>query len=210
MTRKVVRVYRLSRSDQFIFVQLGIIENTRPRTKMRLPRYLMTAVAAIPLVRGGLFGDSSNSPNTINSQPSSSTSGTGGTGTTQVVTPEVAFLLTLQAAQISSMSCLITLFNMTMSPLGTCLDLPTLSSLIVGTDINGVQTNGTGGLFSDQLALYLENTCSYAECTAVDIQDGQAQLATSCQGQDVDLIRVLNSIFANYHSSYRTLACMIR
>jgi hypothetical protein len=108
------------------------------------------------------------------------------------------------------MSCLVTLFNMTTAPIGNCLDLPSLASLIVGTDINGVQANGTNGLFSDQLAFYLDTACNTAGCSQYDIAEAQDQLANSCQGQDVDLIKVLNAILANYQSSYHTLACMIR
>lgn len=172
---------------------------------MRILRHLLTALTVAPAVLGGLFGDSdSSSSDSVSSSSSSSAS------VAQVNTLEVAFLLTLQAAQISSMSCVVALTNMTTLPIGSCINLPALASLVVGTDINGEQANGANGLFSDQLAFYLESTCSTGGCTQYDISDAQAQLANSCQGQDVPLIKVLNAVLANYNSSFRTLACMIR
>lgn len=178
---------------------------------MRILRNIITALAIAPFALGSLFGDDEGSRG---SSSSSSSSGLGSSSTsssiTQINTPEVAFLLSLQHAQITSMSCLITLFNMTTTPLGTCLNLADLVSMVVGTDINGVQADGRNGLFSDQLANYLDTTCNSGTCSQYDITEAQAQLANGCQGQDVDLIRVLTAILANYQSSYFTLACMIR
>lgn len=173
---------------------------------MRILRRAIPIFYLAPAVLCDLFGNSGTSSSSVSSSSSSSTSNT----VAQINTPEVAFLLTLQAAQISSMSCLVTLFNMTTVPIGSCLNIATLASLVVGTDINGVKTDSANGLFSDQLTYYLESTCSStASCSQYHISEAQTQLANNCQGQDVDLIKVLNAILANYLSSYHTLACMI-
>lgn len=184
---------------------------------MRILQHIITTFVIAPLALAGLFSDSDSSSSSggLSSGSSSSSysdsrsSSSSDTSVAQVNTPEVAFLLTLQHAQITSMSCLITLFNMTTSPIGSCLSIGDLASLVVGTDINGVAANGTNGLFSDQLATYLDAACA-GTCTQYDVTEAQAQLANSCQDQDVDLIRVLTAILANYQSSYFTLACMIR
>lgn len=188
---------------------------------MRILQNIISALVVAPFALGGLFGDSeetglsssssgslSDSLGSSSSSSSSSTSGT--TQVVQVNTPEVAFLLSLQHAQITSMSCVITIYNMTTTPIGTCLNMGELVPLIVGTDVNGVQADGRNGLFSDQLATYLDTTCSSGTCTPADITEAQAQMSNNCQGQDVDLVRVLTTVLANYQSSYFTLACMIR
>ena len=189
---------------------------------MRTLQNLIAALAIAPLALGGIFGDgestglgsssgSSSSSSSSDSWGSSSSSSASDTSSiVQVNTPEVAFLLSLQHAQITSMPCLITLYNMTTTPLGTCLNLAELVQLVVGTDINGVPAEGRNGLFSDQLSRYLDTTCNGGTCTQTDVTEAQSQLANSCQGQDVDLIRVLTMVLANYQSSYFTLACMIR
>lgn len=188
-------------------------------------RNIISALAVAPFALGGLFGDSettglsssgsgsSSSSSSLSDSMGSSSSSSSTSGVSQVVqvnTPEVAFLLSLQHAQITSMSCLITLYNMTTTPIGTCLNLGALIPMIVGTDVNGVQADGRNGLFSDQLTTYLDTTCSSGTCTQADITEAQAQMANNCQGQDVDLVRVLTTVLANYQSSYFTLACMIR
>lgn len=188
---------------------------------MRILRNIITVLAIAPFALGGFFdgeedtGLSSSSSSSSSGlsdwgSSSSSSSGTVSSSVVQVNTAEVAYLLSLQHAQITSMSCLITLFNMTTTPIGTCLNLGELVSLVTGTDINGVQADGRNGLFSDQLTTYLDTTCNSGTCTQPDIAEAQAQIANNCQGQDVDLVRVLTTILANYQSSYFTLGCMIR
>jgi hypothetical protein len=108
------------------------------------------------------------------------------------------------------MSCLITLFNMTTQPAGVCLDIVNLAGLVVGTDVNGALANQSNGSFSDQLSLYLSTACASGSCTDADIADASQQLEQNCGGQEVDLVRVLRAVFANYTSSFRTLACMVQ
>jgi hypothetical protein len=108
------------------------------------------------------------------------------------------------------MSCLITLFNMTTQPIGTCLDLVDLAGLIVGTDLDGMPADQRSGAFSDQLSLYLGTACASAACTDADLADASQQLEQNCGGQEVDLVRVLRAVLTSYSTSYRTLACMIQ
>jgi hypothetical protein len=137
-------------------------------------------------------------------QNSSDAAGAGaGTGTsTAVVNEQVAFLQTLQAAQVSSMSCLITLVNMTVSPIGSCLGIATLSELVVRPPDNGT--------FSSQLSGYLTTTCGGVQCTDDDIKDTRALMAQTCDSsKDTQLVRVIGAILDNYANSYRTLACSV-
>jgi hypothetical protein len=125
-----------------------------------------------------------------------------GKGEQTVVNDEIAFLQTLQAAQVSSMSCLITLVNMTVNPIGTCLGLSTLSELVVHP------TADTS--FSDQLSTYLDNVCAGAACTDASIAEARAQVAQSCgNSKETNLVKVISAILENYTNSYRTLACSV-
>jgi len=184
---------------------------------MRILRSALLLLATLPAALGGFFGDDDTS-----SSSGSSSSSSGGTASPfsttpgngslpgSINTPEVAFLLTLQTAQISSMSCLITLFNMTTQPVGTCLGLVDLAGLIVGTDLDGMPVDQRSGAFSDQLTLYLGTACQSLGCTDLDISDASQQLEQNCSGQDVDLVRVLRAVLAGYSTSYMTLACMVQ
>ncbi|WWD19728.1 hypothetical protein CI109_104192 [Kwoniella shandongensis] len=145
---------------------------------MRLPILVHLApLLMLNTAMAGLFGGSET---TTSSSPSSTSS----SGTTN---SEVAFLETLQAAQITSMSCLITLVNLTTTPIGTCLGLTSLASLI---------TNSGNSSSSDGNA---------------DIGDAKAQLAQSCasSASEGGLVGVLGTVLDNYSSSYKTLACQI-
>jgi hypothetical protein len=177
----------------------------------------MFALLSARVVAAALFG----SDNTTSAEVSSTS------GNFSAVPPEVALLLTLQEAKISTMSCLIALVNMTSSPIGTCLGLTQLAQLVTNTDATGaplgqpqvqqaVQGQGQGqatnqSSFADQLATYLDTACAN-QCSEKDIQEAQAQLGDKCGAdsvKDADLIRVLNGVLGGYASSYRTLACMV-
>ncbi|KAL7419492.1 hypothetical protein Q5752_006330 [Cryptotrichosporon argae] len=133
--------------------------------------------------------DSTDSSATASAASSTSTSSTDA---------EVDFLEVLETAQISSMSCLITLVNMTGNAIGTCLGLTTLAPLIVGS---------VDGDFSANLDSYLTTVCAET-CADADIGDAQEQLAAQCAGSsDTSLVSVLNAILDNYSSAYKTLAC---
>lgn len=151
---------------------------------------ILTLAALVLPVSGALF-------------PRQSSSDAAGSGNSSVVVNEqVAFLQTLQAAQVSSMSCLITLVNMTVSPIGSCLGLSTLSQLVVRLPDNGT--------FSSQLSGYLTTTCGGAQCTDEDIKDTRALMAQTCDSsKDTQLVRVISAILDNYTNSYRTLACSV-
>jgi len=188
----------------------------RYSSKMRTLSLAFLIFTTLPAALGGLFG---NDDTSSSSQSSSSSGGTASPFSTtpangslpgSINTPEVAFLLTLQTAQISSMSCLITLFNMTTQPIGTCLGLVDLAGLIVGTDLDGMPVDQRSGAFSDQLTLYLGTACQSLGCTDLDVSDASQQLEQNCGGQDVDLVRVLRAVLAGYSTSYRTLACMVQ
>ncbi|CAD6565490.1 MAG: hypothetical protein TREMPRED_001399 [Tremellales sp. Tagirdzhanova-0007] len=150
-------------------------------------------VAAIQPVLGGIFGDSSKttaSDSTAPATTTSSSSSSSSSSSTNTSVSEVAFLQTLQAAQISSMSCIISLVNMTTNPIGTCLGLSSLAGLIVAPP----SSNSSNISFSDQLNEYLETT----------------QLQQTCSGSgNTALIQGFDMILENYQTSYRTLACSI-
>ena len=115
---------------------------------------------------------------------------------------QVAFLQTLQTASVASMSCLITLVNMTVNPIGTCLGLTTLAELVVQPPQNGS--------FSDSLGNYLSTVCASTECTAEQLSDAKIQLSDTCDSSsNTQLVRVVQSIVDNYTNSYRTLACSV-
>ena len=152
------------------------------------------AVGLFCPVKAGVFGGSS-STTAAAAQPSSS-GGAGG------VNEEVAFLRDLQTAQVSSMSCLIALVNMTVSPIGTCLGLTSLAPLIVAPSDNSS--------FSDQLNTYLGSVCGGTQCAVQDISDAKSQLDQNCSSsQGIDLVKVLGAILDNYTNSFRTLACSV-
>jgi len=135
-------------------------------------------------------------------QSASSSSADTTTAAATPVDPQVAFLQTLQAAQVSSMSCLITLVNMTVNPIGTCLGLTTLADLIARPSDNSS--------FSTQLDTYLNTVCASGQCTDSDISQTRAQLADSCASSgDTELVTVLSAILDNYTNSYRSLACSV-
>jgi len=147
---------------------------------------------------GAMFARQSGTTSMVDTSSSDSSD----TSNTTAVNQEVAFLQTLQAAQVSSMSCLITLVNMTVTPIGACLGLTTLSDLVVNPPDNGS--------FADQLSGYLTTTCGGAQCTAEDIADTQALMAQTCDpSKDTQLVRVISAILDNYTNSYRTLACSV-
>jgi hypothetical protein len=186
---------------------------------MRLLRSALLLLSIMPATLGGLFDDDAPTRGAARAQSTQGTSSPFSTTNSNanssaapgsINTPEVAFLLTLQTAQISSMSCLITLFNMTTQPVGTCLGLVDLAGLVVGTDLDGMPVDQRSGSFSDQLSLYLGTACSSLSCTDFDISDASQQLEQNCAGQEVDLVRVLRAVLAGYSTSYRTLACMVQ
>jgi hypothetical protein len=125
---------------------------------MRILRLALLLLTTLPATLAGFFGDDDSSSSSGGTASPFSTTPTNGSLPGSINTPEVAFLLTLQTAQISSMSCLITLFNMTTQPVGTCLGLVDLAGLIVGTDLDGMPVDQRSGAFSDQLTLYLGTT----------------------------------------------------
>lgn len=180
---------------------------------MRHLAFLSLGLIAISQpVLGGMFGgsssttaaDSSSSASTSASSSSSSGSSSSSSSNSSSgsnSSSEVTFLQTLQTAQISSMSCLITLVNMTTQPIGTCLGLSTLSTLLVHP------SNDTS--FSDQLNGYLGTVCGQ-QCTTDEISDAQGQLESSCQGsKGTWMIQGLEAVLQNYGTSYRTLACSV-
>ena len=159
---------------------------------MWLP-YTVVSLIGITSIKGvtAQFGSSS----------SSSSDSDANSGKNATVHPEVAFLQTLQAAQISSMSCLITLVNMTHEEIGTCLDIPTLSELVV-------KPNDTSN-FATQLDGYLSGVCQ-SECSDVAIKEAKGQLGSMCESSmGTSLVKVLNSILDSYTNSYKTLACKV-
>ncbi|EIW65744.1 hypothetical protein TREMEDRAFT_36003 [Tremella mesenterica DSM 1558] len=144
-------------------------------------------------VNAGIFDSSTTTTAAASSSSSSTTSSSNS---------EVAFLQTIQAAQITSMSCLITLVNMTTQPIGSCLGLTTLAGLIADPSPNAA--------FSDQLSSYLNTMCAAGGCSDADIADAQGQLDSGCGDQGgTSLISVLKAVLGNYQSSYKTLACSV-
>jgi hypothetical protein len=180
--------------------QLDTIVKTNLRPLGVDMRLSTTAVLSTLLltraIQAGVFGGDSSSDSGSASATSS------GSTPTNSASAEVAFLQTLQAAQISSMSCLITLVNMTANPVGSCLGLTTLSQLIV----NPSQSTR----FSDGLSNYLSTACGASQCSDDDISEAKAQIQGDCEGsQGTELIQVLSAVLDNYSTSYRTLACSV-
>ena len=172
---------------------------THRKITMRVARITWGILAALGLVHGGAAA-------TLVPRQASEPTTSGNTASTTAqaapVDPQVAFLQTLQAAQVSSMSCLITLVNMTVTPIGTCLGLTTLADLIARPADNSS--------FSTQLTGYLSTVCASAQCTDGDISQTRAQLADTCASSgDTQLVTVLRAILDNYTNSYRTLACSV-
>ncbi|WRT70127.1 uncharacterized protein IL334_007121 [Kwoniella shivajii] len=151
----------------------------------------------------GLFSEDTSSDSSASTSSSSSSSSTSasssGDDSSQNVNEEVGFLLTLQAAQVSSMSCLISLVNMTTSPIGACLGLTDLSNLI--SNPSGNQS------FSTQLETYLDNVCKQ-NCDEEELKYAKSQLETNCDTSN-GFINVLNKIFERYTASYKTVACQV-
>lgn len=156
---------------------------------------LCLTITALAWGLAGLLGVQAATSADDSDSASSNSTGSGGTS------PEVAFLQTLQTAQINSMSCLITLVNMTQQSIGRCLNIPALAPLVVAPSTNSS--------FSTQLATYLGSACAQT-CRDADIAEAQSQLTASCSSQSgTGLITVLRAILQSYSSSYRTLACQV-
>lgn len=171
---------------------------THRKITMRAARITWGILAALGLVHGVA---ATLAPRQA-SEPTTSGNTTSTTAQAAPVDPQVAFLQTLQAAQVSSMSCLITLVNMTVSPIGTCLGLTTLADLIARPADNAS--------FSTQLTGYLSAVCASGQCTDGDISQTRAQLADTCANSgDTQLVTVLRAVLDNYTNSYRTLACSV-
>lgn len=80
----------------------------------------------------------------VSAQSDMSAAGTkssGKKGTTDLVDPTVALLQSLQQAQISSMSCLISLVNMTSQPVGDCLGIQELTTILFPVQSNAGSVN---------------------------------------------------------------------
>ncbi|WVQ77484.1 hypothetical protein IAR50_007170 [Cryptococcus sp. DSM 104548] len=154
-------------------------------------RLYLTALLLAGFTSASLFGSSSSA----SSASASSSTSTSSSSTSD----EVAFLQTLQYAQIASMSCLITLVNLTTTPLGTCLGLTELADLVSNPSSNSS--------FSDQLNTYLGTVCQET-CSDSDLADAKAMLEDKCDTSNA-LVGALDSIMENYSSSYRTLACQV-
>lgn len=158
----------------------------------------------LPAGFASLFGSSSDSTSSesASAQTTSTSPGTSSSNSSSGIdTSEVGFLQTLQAAEITSMSCLIALVNMTTQGIGDCLNLAELAGLIAKP--------ASGSSFSSQLDSYLTTTCAQTACSDSVISDAQSQLALGCSGQSNALIWSLTSILDSYSSSYRTLACNV-
>lgn len=150
----------------------------------------------------GLFGGSESTTAAVASSSDAPASTGGNTTTAPAVSSEVAFLQTLQVAQISSMSCLITLVNMTTNSIGSCLSLNALAPLIVAPSENAS--------FSAQLSTYLGTVCGGTQCADTDLKEAKSLLDQTCDGsKNTDLVQVLGAILDNYTNSYRTLACSV-
>ncbi|WVR07570.1 hypothetical protein IAU60_004612 [Kwoniella sp. DSM 27419] len=168
-------------------------------------RRVLPVLTLIGRAMAGMFSSSDatdsagSSSSSSGSSASTSSSSTSSRGASRVNSPEVDFLLTLQAAQVSSMSCLITLVNMTTAPIGSCLGLTDLASLVS-------RPSGETS-FSKQLDTYLQDVCSKS-CGDDDIQEARAAMAASCDGSN-GLVGVLSQILDKYNSSYKTVACQV-
>ncbi|WVO15043.1 hypothetical protein L204_102687 [Cryptococcus depauperatus] len=157
--------------------------------------YLLAPFLLAGPALAGVFGRGNPSSVPPPKPTSSSSSNSGSQGTSS----EVAFLQTLQAAQVASMSCLITLVNLTTTPLGTCLGLASLADLIANPSQNAS--------YSTQLNGYLGTVCGQT-CSEAALNDGKAQLTSKCDMGN-GLVGALGAIIENYSSSYRTLACQV-
>lgn len=154
------------------------------------------------LVTGGLFGSSSSTTAVVASATSSSSA-----STTPSVSTEVGFLQMLQQAQIASMDCLITLVNMTQNPIGDCLDLTSLATLVVNPSASNVSSD-----FATQLNTYLTTICAASQCSSTELSEASTQLSSSCSTgstANTTLVQVLKAVLTNYATSYRTLACSV-
>lgn len=187
--------------------------------------FLTLAILVSRPVLGAFFGGSDSSaaepPASTDSSPpdpsasatkssSSSDASSGGSSGSTNTSSEVDYLLTLQAAQISSMTCLITLVNMTSQPIGTCLGMTTLADLLVESPTPSNSTAKSGKSFSSQLESYLTTTCSASQCTSEQIEDAKGQLKGGCTPNgDTGLIKGYMAVLENYETSYRTLGCSV-
>ncbi|TYJ52889.1 hypothetical protein B9479_006477 [Cryptococcus floricola] len=157
---------------------------------MRL--YILTPLLLAGLASAGLFGGDSST-----AEAASSTSTASASSSSDTTSSEVAFLQTLQYAQVASMSCLITLVNLTTTPLGTCLGLTDLADLVSNPDQNSS--------FSDQLNTYLGTVCQQT-CSDSDLQEGKAMLDDNNGTSDLCLPATLNgSTTANSNTFFDAL-----
>lgn len=165
-------------------------------------RHLPWAIGAIATGFQVVFA--ATPPQPVAQPPSS------GTSTSSVaakpIDPTVLFLQSLQAAQISSMTCLIALVTMTTQPVGQCLGLTQLTTLLYSpTPLNGSADFGTS------LGTYLSTACAGAACSETALADGRSELQTKCSNQrSGGLVPMLDMIMTNYAASYKTLGCSVR
>lgn len=93
---------------------------------------------------------------------------------------------------------------MTEGPLGSCLGLSELATLLVNPSSNTS--------FAQQLNTYLTSTCKSGTCADADLSAGKAALFETCSDETTSktaLVSSLNAIIDNYSSSYHTLACSV-
>lgn len=160
-------------------------------------RWILPLLMALPAA----FAAASSSSSAASADDSSNTAGT---SSSKGIVP---FLQTMQAAQVASMSCLITLVNMTQTPIGTCLGINKLAPLLIPGGTTGANASAD---FSAGLDGYLAQVCKGTQCTADEISTAQAELGRDCQGQSGGgLIPAVQAMLTNYGSSYKTLACSI-
>lgn len=102
-----------------------------------------------------------------------------------------------------SQACWINLVNATQSPIGTCLQLPALASLLV-TD--------TPLPFATVMSGYLSSMCAQAQCSQSIIDVWKPAFEYDCgtpEDRDTPFIKSLSTILNLYSSALRNLACDI-
>lgn len=96
---------------------------------------------------------------------------------------------------------------MTESPIGTCLGINNLATLLVPS---GAESSNKSADFSSGLDDYLTSVCEGTDCTDLQISEARAQLDSTCRGQTGGgLVPAIQAILTNYKSSYKTLGCNI-
>lgn len=93
---------------------------------------------------------------------------------------------------------------MTTQPIGTCLGLTQLTSLIVPSNTSANASMS----FSGQLSRYLQTVCGGTECASKDLDAAKAQLEGSCDGRN-KLVKAVVAVMDGYRTTYRTLACSV-